>query len=127
MPPIDHARLIMDHVEAANREDFDALDQLYHDDFVMDLPQSGERMRGKARIRELRSNYPTKVHFVTRRVVGGGSTWVWEGTISYNDGAPMHRVSILEFREGRIARETNYFADSFPAASWRAQYVEKIT
>jgi ketosteroid isomerase-like protein len=127
MPSVDHAQVIREHWEAANRNDFDTLDQLYHDDFVMDLPQSGERMRGKAKIRELRSNYPTRVRFATRRVVGDGDTWVWEGTVSYNDGTPMHRVSILEFRDGRIARETNYFGDSFPAAEWRAQYVEPIT
>lgn len=126
MSNVDTSAAIQRHLDAANRNDFDTMDELYHEDFIMDLPQSGERMRGKAKIRELRANYPTTVTFATRRILGSGDLWVWEGTISYNDGTPLHRVSVMEFRDGKIAHETNYFGDSFEAAAWRAQYVEPI-
>ena len=127
METMEFEGLIRRHLEAANHNDFDTMDELFNDDYTLELPQSGERITGKAKIRELHVNYPSKVHFVTRRVVGQGELAVWEGTISYNDGAPMNRVAILEFRNGRIARETDYFGEPFQAPDWRAKYAERIS
>jgi hypothetical protein len=31
----------------------------------------------------------------------------------------------MEFRDGKVARETQYFADLFDAPAWRAQWVER--
>jgi hypothetical protein len=60
-----------------------------------------------------------------RRVIGCGDLWVSEYVISY-DGRPVYTVSIMEFREGKVARETQYFADPFEPPAWRAQWVEQI-
>jgi len=103
------------------------MDELLTEEYTLELPQSGERIKGKAKIRDLHVNYPAKVHFVTRRVVGQGDLAVWEGTITYNDGPPMNRVAIFEFRNGKIARETDYFGEAFPAPDWRAKYSERMT
>jgi hypothetical protein len=35
-------------------------------------------------------------------------------------------VSIMEFRDDKVARETQYFADPFVAPAWRAQWVERM-
>ena len=51
--------------------------------------------------------------------------WVSEYVISY-DGRHVYTVSIMEFREGKVARETQYFADPFKPPAWRAQWVEQI-
>lgn len=127
MAGLDFDSLIRTHLEAANRNDFDTMDELLTEEYTLELPQSGERIKGKAKIRDLHVNYPAKVHFVTRRVVGQGDLAVWEGTISYNDGPPMNRVAIFEFRNGKIARETDYFGEAFPAPDWRAKYAERMT
>ena len=127
MNALDFDGLIRRHLQAANQNDFDTMDELFNEDYTLELPQSGERIIGKAKIRDLHVNYPSKVHFVTRRVVGEGDLAVWEGTISYNDRAPMNRVAIFEFRDGKIARETDYFGDAFPAPEWRAKYAERMT
>jgi hypothetical protein len=58
-------------------------------------------------------------------VIGCGDLWVSEYVISY-DGRPVYTVSIMEFREGKVARETQYFADPFEPPAWRAQWVEQI-
>jgi len=118
MAGLDFDSLIRTHLEAANRNDFDTMDELLTEEYTLELPQSGERIKGKAKIRDLHVNYPAKVHFVTRRVVGQGDLAVWEGTITYNDGPPMNRVAIFEFRNGKIARETDYFGEAFPAPDW---------
>src|SRR2546428_12069011 len=97
--------------------------------YVLELLQSGERIRGKSKIRELHANFPSRVHFVTHRVVGEGDHWVCgkEPSVT-NDGMPMNRIAVLEFRRGRMAHETDYFCEPFPAPDWRARYVEpKVT
>jgi len=42
------------------------------------------------------------------------------------DGRIYHVVMIVEFRDGKIVRETRYYADPFDAPEWRAQWVEPI-
>ena len=41
-----------------------------------------------------------------------------------NDGRPVPTVSIMEFRDGKVAHETQYFADPFEAPAWRARWRE---
>ena len=33
-------------------------------------------------------------------------------------------VSIMEFRDGKVVHETQYFADPFEAPAWRSQWVQ---
>ena len=42
------------------------------------------------------------------------------------DGKPSYTVSIMEFKDDKVARETQYFADPFVAPTWRAQWVERM-
>ena len=39
---------------------------------------------------------------------------------------PSYAVSIMEFREGLVANEAQYFADGFDPAPSRAHLVERI-
>jgi hypothetical protein len=56
-------------------------------------------------------------------MIGNGDLWVTEFVLSY-DGMPSYAVSIMEFREGQVANETQYFADRFDPAPSRAHLVE---
>ncbi|MGB6437335.1 MAG: nuclear transport factor 2 family protein, partial [Bradyrhizobium sp.] len=40
------------------------------------------------------------------------------------DGIPSYAVSIMEFREGRVAHETQYFSDRFDPSPSRSHLVE---
>ncbi len=51
--------------------------------------------------------------------------WVSECIITY-DGAPTYSVSIMEFTDGLVAHETQYFADPFQAPARRAALAEPI-
>jgi len=42
------------------------------------------------------------------------------------DGKPSYTVSIMGFRDDKVARETQYFADPFVAPASRAQWVERM-
>lgn len=104
--------------------------ELAADDFVEEWPQSGERIRGRDNARAINENYPASTgstpSFSVRRLTGEGSTWVAEGTIDYGDGTPVSYVGIVELRDGRVARITEYFANPFPAPEWRAKWVERM-
>jgi hypothetical protein len=55
-------------------------------------------------------------------VTGEGDVWVAELTVRYDEGPANYGVSILEIRDGRIARETIYVAEGFEAPGWRPQW-----
>jgi len=60
-----------------------------------------------------------------QRITGSGNLWVSEFLLAY-DGAPSFSVSVMEFHEGLVARETQYFAQPFDPAPSRAHLVEPM-
>jgi len=113
------------HWAASDTNDFETEHRIYLEDAVLDYPQSGERTRGRRNIQGQRSSQPNKKRFTVRRIIGGGDLWVTELTLTY-DGKPSYTVSIMEFSGDKVARETQYFADPFPAPAFRAQWVERM-
>jgi SnoaL-like domain len=113
------------HWAASDANDFETEHLIYHEDAVLEYPQSGERTRGRRNIQSQRASQPSKKRFTIRRILGGGDLWVTEFVLTY-DGKPSYTVSIMEFSEGKVARETQYFAEPFLAPAFRAQWVEQI-
>ena len=113
------------HWAASDANDFEAEHQIYHEDAVLEYPQSGERIRGRHPIQASRFAQPNQKRFTVRRIVGSGDLWVTEFVLSY-DGKPSYTVSVMEFRDGKVARETQYFADAFEPGPSRAQWVERM-
>lgn len=106
--------------------DEDASAEIYHDDAVLEFPQSGERFVGKETFLAWRKQYPAKLDFRVRRITHAGELWVCENLISY-DGSPWSfTVSILEFRGEKIGRERIYIMEGWEAAPWRAQWAERF-
>ncbi len=91
---------------------------------VQEWPQSGERIVGKRNIRAINENYPGLPAATTRRISGSGDVWTIETTLDYG-GEVYNAVSVLEFRDGKVTRQTDYFASPFPPPEWRAQWVER--
>jgi len=110
------------HWDASDAGDFEVEHEIYREDAVLDYPQSGERIRGRRNIRESRFLQPNRKRFKVRRMIGGGDLWITEFVLTY-DGIPSYAVSIMEFREGLVANETQYFADRFDPAPSRAHLV----
>jgi hypothetical protein len=113
------------HWAASDASDFEIEHDIYRDDAVLEYPQSGERIRGRRNIQESRTVQPNRKRFTVRRMIGSGDLWVTEFVLSY-DGIPSYVVSIMEFRDGLVARETQYFADGFAPGPSRAQLVERM-
>ena len=100
------------------------------DDFVQEWPQSGERIVGLESVKKLGESYGkatgTSPKMSFRRMLGGGDVYVVEGAIDYGDDTPVSYVGIVEFRDGKIAKMTEYFANPFEAPAWRAGMVERM-
>ena len=116
---------IEQHWLASESGDVDTEHAIYAEDGILDYPQSGERFRGRATIQAQRGGHPADRHFTIGRISGSGEFWVSECVITY-DGVPTRTVSIMEFANGFVAHETQYFADPFPAAPSRAALAEHI-
>jgi hypothetical protein len=116
---------IEEHWKSSELGDVDTEHAIYAADAVLDYPQSGERFRGRAKIQAQRGGHPAERHFTISRISGGGDFWVSECVITY-DGAATHSVSVMEFADGFVTHETQYFADPFPASPSRAELAEPI-
>lgn len=113
------------HWAASDASDFDVEHDIYRDDAVLEYPQSGERIRGRRNIQASRAAQPNTKRFTVRRITGRDDLWVSEFILSY-DGKPSYTVSIMEFRDGKVARETQYFGDPFKPGPSRAHLVEHM-
>jgi SnoaL-like domain len=95
---------------------------MYQDDAVLEFPQSGERFVGVENMREWRTGYPASTTVDVREVRGEGDHWVAEISIRYDDGPWNFGISILEFRDDKIARESIYITEGWEAPEWRARW-----
>jgi hypothetical protein len=113
------------HWAASDANEFDVEHEIYRDDAVLEYPQSGERIRSRRNIQASRVAQPSSKRFKVRRIVGAGNLWVTEFILVY-DGRPSYTVSVMEFQDGKVARETQYFADPFEPGPSRAHLVERM-
>ena len=108
-----------------NRGDISVMDEVFHEDALMDWPQFGERVRGAENRRNIYKRIPMLPKVKVRRVFGGGDLWIAEVVLDY-EGAKFNTAFLFEFRDGKIARETGYWATPGAPADWRAQWVERL-
>ena len=86
--------------------------EIYHDDAVLEFPQSGERFEGVATFTEWR----------IRRVTVRVDLAVVELSVSYDGTSWLQGVQLLEFRGDKVARERIYVMDAWEAPEWRAPW-----
>ncbi len=113
--------LLVQHFEYAS-SDPDFAHEMYHGDAVLEFPQSGERFEGVENMRGWRQGYPGALTYEFRGVRGEGDFWVAEILIKYDDGPWNFGLSIMELRDGKIARETIYVSEGWEAPEWRAAW-----
>lgn len=104
--------------------------EVRHQDYVMEMPQSGECFRGREnmrafqRARNYHSTPPQSLRL--RRLLVKEGLWVVEGVIDYDDGRVFDVVVISELKDGKMWRDRWYFAEPFEAPEWRSQWVERM-
>jgi hypothetical protein len=97
-----------------------------HEDYVMEMPQSAERIRGREKMRLFQEVYPTPPTIQLRRVVVREGLWVIEGVNDYGGEQLFTVVLIIELKDGKMWRDTRYYAKPFEAPEWRAPLVERF-
>lgn len=95
------------------------------DDYVMEMPQSGERISGRDKMRAFQEAYPNPPSMKLLRILGVDDIFVLEAVSDYGTEV-SNVVNIIEFKDAKIIRETRYYATPFPAPEWRSQWVETI-
>jgi len=145
MPERTNEEIVQAYVEAYRIDDRAALAGLRHPDWILEYPQSGERIRGHSNDQAIAEHYPggiphvdsTRVvgsedHWVVtpsytvERVRGSGDAWWVEARMTYADGSVWFSTMILDLREGKVWRETTFWAEPFEPPAWRAPWVERI-
>ncbi len=99
--------------------------QVRHEDYTLEMPQSGERIRGREKMRAFQEAYPNPPSIKIRRVLVRDGLWVVEGVNDYGGGQIYEVVLIVELRDGKWW-DTRYYANPFEAPEWRAQRVERM-
>ena len=149
MPDENDRDLIARYARALHDRDFDAVAACQHPDFIEDYPQSGERIHGRQNFRNILENYPGglegEADASEDRVLGGDDRWMMSpaftmirvsGTgdvhtailkLRYPDGSTWYMVSLMELRDGLIAKATTFFAPMFEPPEWRKDWIEVVS
>jgi SnoaL-like protein len=122
---MDDNRATLDRsMKALFAGDFDGVARDLAEDAVVEWPQSGERIVGRQACLTVYHNYPGgPPRYELRRITGGPDIFTVEAVGDYS-GQKVYLTSIVEFRNGKITKQTDYFADAFQAPAWRSQWVE---
>lgn len=117
---------------ATSTSEIDALEELFHPEFVADSPQSGERSHGFAGFRAQIENYPggsdqIESQLPVSRIYGGEERWAITPNYTvvplanpneytaltrarYPDGSMWWIVILVTLRDGLLFRAESYFA-----------------
>lgn len=107
--------------------DFKAAGEFLHEDYILEWPQSGERIRGRANFVAVNENYPAhgRWEFTVHRILAEGNQVVAD--VGVTDGVVTARViTFSTIRDGKILHQMEFWPDPFEPPGWRANWVEKI-
>jgi hypothetical protein len=135
--------IVQEYARAAAELDLETLTRLRHAEWMVMWPQSGERVMSSESFAEIVKAYPggaptTQVQRIVGgedrwivtasntvvRVAGTGDAWWSEWRMTYPDGQVYDCVDLIELREGKVWRETVYWAPPFDAPDWRRPFVQ---
>ena len=120
-------QLLENFWETMRTNDFYAASELLHEEYVLDWPQSGERIRGRENFAEIDTYYPAegKWQFTVNQIVAEGDLVVTDVTVT--DGSRTDRaITFSTIRDGKIWRQAEFWPEPFEASAWRAQWVERF-
>jgi ketosteroid isomerase-like protein len=125
--PLSSRNIVVQFWQAMQSNDFRAAAEWLHDDYVLDWPQSGERVRGRANFAAINEHYPAagRWQFTINRLVAEGDQAVSDVTVT--DGQIVARaITFSTVRDGKIVHQAEYWPDPFEAPAWRAGWVESV-
>jgi hypothetical protein len=109
----DNRALMERYWAAAEANDMDTMHGLRDEAFVVDFPQTGERLSGRDVVRAFEESHDTGGTFELTGLLGDGDVWTVQG-IMRSGGQVTYVVSINELRSGRVIRSIDYFTGPMP-------------
>jgi ketosteroid isomerase-like protein len=106
--------------------DFYAAASLLHDEYLLEWPQSGERIHRRENFAAVNTAYPAEGlwRFTINQMIVEGDTVVTD--VSVTDGKRQDRaITFSTVRDGKIWRQVEFWPEPFEAPEWRKQWVEK--
>ncbi|MCC7143496.1 MAG: nuclear transport factor 2 family protein [Candidatus Eisenbacteria bacterium] len=107
--------------------DFSSLQAVLAEEFVLEWPQSNERIRGVARFIQMNEEYPAHGAwtFTIHRLIGDDDEVVTD--VSVSDGVQNARpISFFTVESGKITRLIEFWPEPYPAPERRKHLVEPI-
>lgn len=123
---MNNSQIIENFWATMETNDFYAVAQLLHDEYILEWPQSGERILGRDNFAALNTNFPAegKWQFKVNAMVAENDVVVSD--VSVSDGKRQDRaITFSTVRDGKIWRQVEFWPESFEAPDWRAKWVEK--
>jgi ketosteroid isomerase-like protein len=124
---MDNKKILENFWNIMATNDFYAASQLLHDDYVLEWPQSGERIRGRDNFAAINTFYPAagKWTFHINHIAAEADLVVTD--VSVSDGTRHDRaITFSTIRDGEIWKQVEFWIEPFEAPAWRAQWVERI-
>lgn len=127
MPSSTSRHIVEQFWEAMKTNDFRAAAAWLHEEYVLEWPQSGERVRGRENFIAVNEHYPAagRWQFDVRRLIAVEQEVVTE--VQVTDGVLVAcAITFSKVHAGKIVHQTEYWPDPFAAAPWRAPWVEQM-
>jgi ketosteroid isomerase-like protein len=124
---VNSKQIIENFWETMKTNDFHAVAELLHDDYILEWPQSGERIRGRENFAEINTHFPAegKWQFTVNQILSDGDQVVTDVTVT--DGARMDRaITFSTVRDGKILKQVEFWPEPSEAPDWRAEWVERM-
>ena len=107
--------------------DFHSVGAILAPDFVLEWPQSNERIRGAERFVRMNQEYPANgswVFSINRLIAGDGEV---VSDVSITDGVQKARaISFFTVVAGKVTRLVEFWPEPYPAPANRAHLVEPL-
>src|SRR5512145_3028058 len=102
--------------ETMQTNDYRAAGECLEDDFVLEWPQSKERLRGRENFARMNEEYPThgRWTFAINAIVGNETEAVSDVTVS-DDLVRARAITFSTVRDGKITRQVEFWPEEYPA------------
>jgi ketosteroid isomerase-like protein len=122
----NNKQVVEEFWSAMQTNDFKAAGEFLHEDYVLEWPQSGERIHGRANFVAINEHYPAhgRWEFTVHRIIAEGDQVVSD--VGVTDGTLTGRaITFSRVRDGKIIQQVEFWPDPFEPPVWRAEWVEK--
>jgi ketosteroid isomerase-like protein len=108
--------------------DWDGVGELLAEDFVLDWPNAGLRIRGRANFVGFNRNYPEGWSIEVLRVVAEGSVAVSEVRVPHPVVGRYFALSVYEVEDGLLTRGREYWVEERyePPRAELAEWFERV-